>query len=84
MPKKSGDILDPFMIGMDRHRWSVYMNAKTIGIYTVGFSEIKNRFKNYIFDKVRVIFLHTCFERIQKLSQQWPKSVNTSVTVSPA
>ena len=30
-----------FLVGMDKHAWSVYMNGKTTGINTDGFSEIK-------------------------------------------
>ena len=81
MPKKSGDILDSLLVGMDRHRWSICTNAKTTGINTDGFSEKKNRFRNYLFDIVRVVFVHTCFEHIPKHSQQWPQSVKTGVTV---
>ena len=60
------------------------MDAKTTYISTDRFSEIKNQFQNYLFDIVRVIFLHTCtcLEHIPKLSQQCPKSVK--ISVSPA
>ena len=33
--------MDSYLVAMDRHWWSVYMNAKTLDINTDGFSEIK-------------------------------------------
>ena len=46
MPKTPGYIFNSHLVGMYRHRWSVYMDAKTF--YRFRFSEIKTQFPNYL------------------------------------
>ena len=75
MPKKPVDIFESFLVGMERHWWSVYMDDKTTYINTGRFSKIQKSIQNYLLDIVRVIFLRACFEHIPRLSQQWPQSL---------